>query len=396
MKQGERFMYKVLYSALVICTIICSKQSVVSMSFEDKCKEVSNKLLMVVMTTHIEKFRDKLLGKEFGQQELDHNNTGGNCCAVAFFDEDSNVEYLQHEMLPLLIAQVSSKGVIDGKNIAVFSSGKNSVVSQVFDMFNTHYTQLFPLQGVPITLPNGRHVDAEEQLLLALDSAEVRERLQNDKWRTMIIVSSMDTCKYCAISISGFLCLNQKLAFGKSPIAYKLKGIKFYYPFSYKDPSMRLELGAGSHILLLPPHVEHIQFSKTQSINTIAQIAQVKKDIELLNTLCQKCNQTFELEMNFMIDCWKLNKLDEVNVHQKLTESILSFVNTPKNKQNFLENVFVDIDQNLDKISGENMLLMVLKDAALTTDDVPNKCKRKGDIIRRMRKFGIKINNFNK
>ena len=44
---------------------------------------------------------------------------------------------------------------------------------------------------------------------------------------------------------------------------------------------MRLTLSQDSHILLLPPHVEHIQFSKNDSIDAIKQAARTYNIVEL-------------------------------------------------------------------------------------------------------------------
>ena len=436
-------MRKVFFAVIVASVVFCD-QFVLSMTFEKKCQEVSKKLLRAIMLVHTENFGISLAKKNY-QGDLDHHNVGGNCCAVAFIDDELQDTYLEYKMLPNNLKEVSVKKNVQGTDIAVFKSGGNDVTHDVFAMFNVHYIQLFPAQGIQITPPQGRHVDAEEQLLLALDNRYVREHLQSKKWRTMIIVSSMDTCKYCAISVSGFLSLNQRLSFVSNDAPYRLKSVKIYFPFSYDDPTMKLVLKNDSHILLLPPHVEHVQFDKKQSVDVIAKSAQTTNNIALLTALYQQTDEVFELEVDFLKHCLDLeDTAEKSNLFScpKFQEALLYFATTDKIVElckcstkgmelirlvikrcldlnitrdtsdwrvfsTFVRNIctikslnrdiqnfiFGKMNNNLSIIDSKKDMIIEILDAVgpLTTDDISNEYKRKGEMIKRMRGIGIRI-----
>ncbi len=434
-------MKKIFFIVVTVFVTSCN-QFVMLMTFENKCEEVSKKLLHAIMLNHTEKFGNSLVKKDYGV--LNHNNVGGNCCAVAFIDDELHDTYLEYNMLPKALKRVSNEKNLQGINVAVFNSGGNNITSGIFAMFDIHYRQLFPFQGMQITPPQGRHVDAEEQLLLALDDRSIRTHLKSKKWRTMIIVTSMDTCKYCAISISGFLSLNQRLAFANDDLAYRLKSVRIYYPFSYDDPTMKLNLTRDSHILLLPPHVEHIQFDRQQSIDIIAESVQTTNNIVLLSALCKQIDKVFELKPDFLMYCWNTKKSvekDKLFSCIKFQEALSNFlakdrkieffvhgaedINLVKliikeyfnsniyNNENFLifaqnickiivspdnykcikDFIFQEINKDLNIIElKQDILVKILGSfGQLTTRDIPDEYRNKGEMIRRIRNIGINI-----
>ena len=287
-------------------------QVVFSSDLEKKCDQVANRLLYAVTMTHIDRYGDALCKKDFRQlsssilystyKKLDQSNTRGNCCAVAFVDEKLQEYYLGYDMLPHSIAELADTKVIDGKNIAVFfNGGSHFTNSKVVTMFNDHYRMLYPLQGIPVNPYEGRQTDAEERLLLALNDQQVQTKLKPKKWNTMVFVSSMDTCKYCALSLSGFLMHQQKLSFsGKS--SYHIRNIKVYFPFAYEDPIMKNTITSDSHIMLLPPHVEHIQFNYRQTLNTIflTALEKIRNGESLLRALLSQLQGQYVFENEFI------------------------------------------------------------------------------------------------
>lgn len=269
---------------------------------ERKCEEVANRLLCAVTMTHIDRYGDALCKKNFQQNNLDHNNVGGNCCAAAFVDEQLQEYYLGYNMLPISIKQIACERIVDLKNIAVFLNGGRHIInSDVFIMFDEYYKILYPLQGMSITPSEGRQTDAEERLLLALRDQQVQNKLKPKKWSTMVFVSSMDTCKYCALSLSGFLMQQQKFSFaGKN--SYHIRNIKVYFPFAYEDRYMKNIITPDSHIMLLPPHVEHHQYNYQLTINTIflTLLENIQNGDNLLVALLAQLQNKYVFENEFI------------------------------------------------------------------------------------------------
>jgi hypothetical protein len=246
------------------------------MAFEQKCQQMSQKLLKAVMQEHVANCLDALSKREYTYPTLNDSNIGKrNFCAVGFIDNDLSEYYLEYPQLPESVRKISTEQNIEGREIAVFFNGGGiEVVGEIGkfiqQMFSDHYVQLFPFQfsGIGMQIPEGRHTDSEERALYALSTQEAKKAINipPNRGNTMILVSSMDTCQYCALSLAGFLSLDQKTSFFSlvkdsdffGARTYHLKGIRVYYAFSYNNLREKLELYPKDSVLLFPPHCVHI------------------------------------------------------------------------------------------------------------------------------------------
>ena len=254
------FNRQVAFFVLFLC------DAATSMSIDVAKRNAIDLLSGAVVKYHIRRNLNAMIKKDYSSQSLDDSSISEvpyNVCAAAVLEPDGNVISVgSQDGLTQSLKSVSE----DVGGIAVFvNGGTRAINDQVIRMFSNFYSLLYPTQfkGVEHRVPEGRHTDAEQRAIYAL----YLRRSPLSPGSVVILISLMDTCKYCALSLAGFLAYDAKAS--RTALADKGTRAEIHYVFSYSNPLMKLSRKEDMHEFMSLPYTTHCQVNKLDVVKYV-------------------------------------------------------------------------------------------------------------------------------